>query len=161
MIEFIVDVQIEIPKGSNVKYEYDHTTHTLLVDRILQSPVCYFFNYGFIHNTLAPDGDPLDAVVLCEQSLFPTSKIKCKIIGVIFTEDEKGIDHKIILVPCNDVDMESIHINNVNDLSICTKNKLICFFKDYKKMEKNKFVIVQDTIGNKDDAIKVYNDCNL
>ena len=87
-----VDVQIEIPSGQSVKYEIDHNTHQLKCDRFLHVPFAYPFNYGYILNTLGGDGDPLDAVVICKPSLFPTCLIKCRIIGALITSDENGKD---------------------------------------------------------------------
>jgi inorganic pyrophosphatase len=154
--DYEVDVQIEIPLGSNIKYEYDHNTHELRVDRVLHSPVIYFFNYGYIPNTLSGDGDPLDAIVLCKESLYPTSLVKCKILGVLHTTDESGEDDKIILVPINKVDRESEGYNDITDVKKFTQEKLKVFFKDYKKMEVGKWVEIDETIGNKEKAKKVF-----
>ena len=87
-----VRVQIEISQGSNVKYEIDHKTNELVCDRFLHGPFAYPFNYGYICGTLGGDGDPLDAVVICNRSLVPSCYIKCKIIGALVTVDEKGRD---------------------------------------------------------------------
>lgn len=153
-----VDVQIEIPLGSNIKYEYDHNTHELRVDRVLHSPVIYFFNYGYIPNTLSGDGDPLDAIVLCKESLMPTCLVRCKMLGVLHTTDESGEDDKVILVPIDKVDRESEGYNDITDVKQFTQEKLKCFFKDYKKMEAGKWVKIDETIGNKEKAIKVFNE---
>src|SRR6185312_14899665 len=99
-----VEVKIEISKGHTVKYEFDHVSGKLICDRFLHVPFAYKFNYGFITNTLGGDGDPLDAIVLCDQSLHPTCYIQCKIIACLITKDEKGRDDKIILVPSEKVD---------------------------------------------------------
>ena len=142
--------------NSNVKYEYDHVNDKLIVDRILHTPVNYFFNYGYIPNTLSGDGDPLDAIVLSKEKFYPTSYILCKIIGILHTEDEKGIDDKLILVPADSIDSESRGIDNIYDIHDSIKDKLIHFFENYKILEKNKWVKVNKNLGDKDDAYKVY-----
>ena len=74
----VVKVQIEIPQGQNVKYEIDHETNELVCDRFLHGPFAYPFNYGYITHTLGGDGDPLDAVVICNRMLIPTCIVNCK-----------------------------------------------------------------------------------
>lgn len=155
--DYEVDVQIEIPLGSNIKYEFDHIKNRMVVDRILSTPVTYFFNYGYIPNTLSGDGDSLDAIVLCNESLLPTCFIKCKMIGVLHTEDEKGIDDKVILVPVNKISQESSQFNDIKDIFPATLNKLRCFFEDYKKLEIGKFVKVNN-FGDRNDAYNTFID---
>lgn len=153
-IDYTVTARIEIPKGSNVKYEIDKETGDLVVDRMLYSPAQYFFNYGYITNTLGGDGDPLDAVVLCDDKLYPMCRIQCKVIGMLETYDEKGRDEKIILVPDDHIDHSSIEVNDMKDVSKKTQHKLYDFFDTYKKREDGK----KTTIGefkNKDEAMKV------
>lgn len=150
-----VKVQIEIPKNGNVKYEIDHMTGELICDRFIYSSLRYDFNYGFIRNTLSEDGDPLDAVVICGSELLPTCTIKCKIIGALPTRDEKGQDEKLILVPVDKVDPESIGIENISDIKQPILNKIKQFFTHYKELENNKFVIVEEFVG-KDQANEIY-----
>jgi inorganic pyrophosphatase len=151
----IVKVQIEIPKGHNVKYEIDHETHELICDRFLYGPFAYPFNYGFIINTLGGDGDPLDAVVICDRSLLPTCTIKCKIIGALITNDEKGQDEKIILVPDDKIDPHNKTINNISDLAKYTLDEIKYFFTHYKDLEEGKYINVQDFVSA-DKAIEIY-----
>jgi inorganic pyrophosphatase len=151
----IVDVQIEISKHSNVKYEIDHKTHMFKCDRILHGPINYNFNYGFIVNTLSEDGDPLDAVVLCDAALWPTCVIQCKIIGALTTEDEKGKDDKIILVPINSVDPESIDVDDLCDIPKHVLKKVEYFFTHYKDLEPGKFIHVDKFVSRKD-ANEIY-----
>jgi inorganic pyrophosphatase len=94
----MVKVQIEIPQGHNVKYEIDHKTHQIICDRFLHGPFAYPFNYGYICDTISGDGDPLDAVVICNRPLLPTCIINCRIIGALITRDEKGLDEKILFI---------------------------------------------------------------
>jgi inorganic pyrophosphatase len=154
----LVSVQIEIPSGQNVKYEIDHLTNQLRCDRFLHGPYMYPFNYGFIQHTLSLDGDPLDAVVICNRSLLPTCFIDCKIIGALLTEDEKGQDEKILLVPSEKIDPYNKNINNYTDLDNHTIDEIKYFFKHYKDMEKGKFIKVGDFV-NSDEAITIYERC--
>ena len=93
---------IEIPKGSKVKYELDKTTGLLRMDRILYTSTHYPANYGFIPRTYAEDGDPLDVLVLCSETLAPLSLVDCYPIGVISMLDNGAADEKIICIPLND-----------------------------------------------------------
>ena len=99
-----VNVFIEIAKNSHIKYEYDKELKALICDRILHTPFKYDFNYGFIPNTLSEDGDPLDVVVIMDEELVPGCYIKCKILGLLETRDDQGIDPKLIMCPINKVD---------------------------------------------------------
>ena len=89
-----MEVFVEIPRGSNNKYEYDKKSKSFKLDRVLYSPVYYPADYGFIENTLADDGDPLDAMVLTSFPTFPGCLIEARIIGMFIMEDEKGRDEK-------------------------------------------------------------------
>jgi inorganic pyrophosphatase len=143
-----INVIIEISKGSNIKYEFDENTKTLICDRILHTPFTYFFNYGYIQNTLSDDGDPLDAIVLCNEPLMPTCHIKCRPIGYLNTKDESGDDPKIIVVPISKIDPLSEKIRDLQDVEQHTLDKLKYFFENYKKLEKNKWTEVKE-FGNK------------
>ena len=160
------EVYIEIPKGNNVKYEHNHNSNKLTVDRFLQSAYIYPGNYGYIPHTLSPDGDPLDCLVMCDYSLFPTAYIDCRIIGAILTEDEKGGDDKIIAYPNSCIDPENSHINDITDMNPMLLNKITNFFENYKNLEKGKFVKVKK-IANAEEAQKIYEqsilnyNCNL
>ena len=152
----VVKVQIEIPQGQNVKYEIDHETNELVCDRFLHGPFAYPFNYGYITHTLGGDGDPLDAVVICDRSLLPTCTIKCKIIGALITNDEKGQDEKIILVPDDKIDPYNKKINNITDLDDHTLHEIKYFFTHYKDLEQGKFINVEDFVSV-DVAYEIYN----
>jgi len=150
-----VRVQIEISQGSNVKYEIDHKTNELVCDRFLHGPFAYPFNYGYICGTLGGDGDPLDAVVICNRSLVPSCYIKCKIIGALVTVDEKGRDEKFILVPDDKIDPYNKTIMSFKDLDTHTLDEIKYFFTHYKDLETGKFIQVNDFIGELD-AWKIY-----
>jgi inorganic pyrophosphatase len=139
-----MDINIEISKGSSIKYEYEGGK--LKVDRFLNVPFVYPFNYGYIPNTLGRDKDPLDAVIVCEPSLIPGSSIKCKLIGVLLTEDESGEDNKFIFVPDNKVDKKSINICSLNDIPEKELEKIKYFFTHYKDLDVGKWVKVGDWV---------------
>jgi inorganic pyrophosphatase len=155
-----VMVFIEIGRNSNIKYEYDHKLKGLVCNRILSTPVKYFFNYGFIPNTLSDDGDALDCVVLIDEELVSGSYIKCKIIGCLNTEDNEGDDPKMIVVPVTKIDRTYENVNNLSDIDELKKEKIIHFFSHYKDLEKNKFVNVKGFV-DKDEAIEIYKKSKL
>ena len=162
MSKYTVEVQIEIPLDSRVKYEIEESNgeRKLKVDRVLHN-FPYWFNYGEIPHSLGGDGDPLDVVVLCRERLTPQCHIECKLIGVLRTTDNKGIDDKLICVPTDEIDPESKAYNNIYDLSDGKKERIKYFFEHYKETEKSKsgekkFVKV-DGFGNKDEALAIYN----
>ena len=153
-LDIEVDVFIEIAKNSHIKYEYNTELKALVCDRILHTPFKYEFNYGFIPNTLSPDGDPLDVVVIMDDELVPGCYVKCKFLGVLETEDDEGIDPKVIMCPCKKVDPKYDSINNIFDLAISTREKIHYLFSHYKDLE-NKHVEVGNWLC-KNDAITIY-----
>lgn len=154
------EVIIEIPRNSRVKYEYDKITQRIICDRILSTPFSYFFNYGYIPNTLSSDGDPIDAVVLMEDAIYPGCSIQCRILGYLETKDEKGDDPKLILCPTTKVDPGCNHWNDILDISISILNKIKHFFTHYKDLEEGKFVEVGNFMG-KDDAKQLIIDSRI
>jgi inorganic pyrophosphatase len=149
-----IEVYIEISKNSTIKYEYCHKRGGLICDRVLHTPFNYEFNYGFVPKTLSPDNDPLDVVVIMDHELVPGSYIKCKILGVLETEDDEGIDPKIIVCPSNKVDPTYTNINDITDIPKHQIEKIKYFFSHYKDLE-NKKVKVGNLL-NKDTAIEIY-----
>lgn len=136
----IIDVLIEIPKNSKIKYEVDFESGMLRVNRVLSVAVSYPCNYGFIPGTLEEGSeDPIDAYVLCD-ALLPLSLISCSPIGVILTEDQDGKDAKIIAVPQTKISQEFGEINDIIDLTSFFREKLEHFIKHHKDMESGKFV---------------------
>lgn len=136
----IIDVMIEIPKNSKIKYEVDFDSGVLRVNRILSVAVSYPCNYGFIPGTLEESSkDPIDAYVLCD-TLLPLSIVSCSPIGVILTEDQDGKDAKIVAVPQATVSQEFGKINDILDLGTFFRAKLEHFIKHHKDMESSKFV---------------------
>ena len=106
---YLLDVVIEIPRGSRNKYEYDHERHVIRLDRRLFSATVYPADYGFVPDTLALDGDPLDVLVLLEDPTFPGCWVEVRAVGVFWMEDEKGPDAKILCVPSHDPIYEDVH----------------------------------------------------
>ena len=126
----------------------------LKCDRVLHTPFKYLFNYGFIPDTMSPDGDPLDVIVLMDDELVPGCYINCKFLGCLETSDDQGIDPKIIMCPTSKVDPTYSSINDITDIPELTLQKIKYFFSHYKDLEKKKVVIGK--ILNKLEAIKVY-----
>lgn len=142
MLEF--KVYVEIPIGSGVKYEVDESTGDLTVDRFLYTAFRYPFNYGYIKGTLGGDGDALDAVILSSESVEPGVVMKCHTIGVLETEDEKGIDAKIIAVPMSDIDPINGVYSSIKDVPDPILAEIKHFYANYKSIEPGKWVKVKD-----------------
>ncbi len=135
------DVVVEIPKGSRNKYEVDHETGRVYLDRVLFTPFVYPTDYGYFENTLGLDGDPVDALVLLEYPVFPGVGVKVRPVGVLNMSDEAGSDAKVICVPAKDP--RWAHIQDIDDVPEQTKNEIDHFFKRYKDLEPGKFVNVE------------------
>ena len=101
---FQLDMIVEIPYNSSVKYEFDKELNIMRCDRLLKTSMLYPGNYGYIPDTLSGDGDPLDILLVCDYSIYPGTIINVKVIGVLLTTDEKGDDEKLIAVPSKSVD---------------------------------------------------------
>jgi inorganic pyrophosphatase len=139
-----VNVFIEIPKDSNIKYELDKETGVIMVDRFLHTAMSYPFNYGFIPNTLSLDGDPVDVLVLSEYAVVPGTVIPATVIGMLEMEDEAGIDTKILAVPSVKIDPLYGTYQNITHVPQAIKNKMKHFFENYKTLEKGKWVKIKD-----------------
>jgi inorganic pyrophosphatase len=131
-----VDVVIEIPKGSRNKYEFDHAAGVMRLDRRLFSATTYPADYGFIPNTLAEDGDPLDALVILEDATFSGCWVSARALGVFFMEDEKGRDAKIICVLHGDPMWE--RVEDIEQLPSQMLAEIHHFFDVYKMLEPDK-----------------------
>ncbi len=139
-----INAIIEIPYGSNIKYEVDKESGVVMVDRVLYGAMFYPANYGFVPNTLADDGDPADILVLNEYPLQAGSVIKCRLIGVLVMEDESGMDEKLLAVPISKIDPRYDNIKSLQDLPKITLDRIKNFFETYKALEPNKWVKVKD-----------------
>lgn len=150
----IVYAVIEIPKGSNNKYEYDKEIESFILDRVLFSPMFYPGEYGLIPNTLWDDGDPMDILVITNQPTFTGCIIETKVIGVLKMIDSGESDYKIIGVPVNDPNYKNVE--DIFDIEESFLNKIVHFFKEYKTLEDKKTEILG--WGNKDEAYSYVED---
>ncbi|MDO5509756.1 MAG: inorganic diphosphatase [Weeksellaceae bacterium] len=149
------DVIIEIPKGSRNKYELDKKSGRIRLDRTIFSSMHYPADYGFIPETLALDGDPLDVLVLVTEPTFPGCLIEVKTIGVFHMEDEKGPDEKLICVPVGDPVWN--RIEDLQELNGHLLNEIEHFFQVYKDLEKKKVAV--NGWGTKEEALDILKDC--
>jgi inorganic pyrophosphatase len=133
-----VEVAIEIPKGQRNKYEMDHATGRIRLDRMLFTSTRYPYDYGFVEDTLADDGDPLDVLVLLEEPTFPGCLITSRVIGMFRMRDEKGADDKVICVPAHDPRVE--HLRDIQDMPEFDRLEIQHFFEVYKAVEPGKCV---------------------
>ena len=131
-----VNVVVEIPKGSRNKYEYDSKRKVIKFDRMLFSAMHYPSDYGFITDTLAEDGDPLDALVLVWEPTFPGCMIEARPVGLFRMRDEKGPDAKILCIPLGDPLWN--HINRLDDVPPHLLKEIEHFFRVYKDLEEKK-----------------------
>ena len=132
------DVTIEIPKGERNKYEFDHHTGRIRLDRTVFTATQYPTDYGFIEGTLGDDGDPLDAMVLLQVPTFPGCLIRCRAIGMYRMRDEMGGDDKVLCVPAMDPRME--HLRDIHHLPEFERMEIQHFFNVYKELEPGKSV---------------------
>lgn len=135
-----IKVFIEIPEGSQVKYEQDEETGLLMADRILHTPMAFPFNYGYVIDSRGEDGDPTDIVLLASARFAPGVGIKAQLIGMLEMEDEEGIDTKLIAVPVVKVDPLFGTWTDVSDIPEHTRSLIKHFFDHYKDLEPGKFV---------------------
>jgi inorganic pyrophosphatase len=142
-VEF--DVVIEIPKGQRNKYEMDHESGRIRLDRMLFTSTRYPADYGFVEGTLADDGDPLDALVILDEPTFPGCLIRCRAIGMFRMRDEKGLDDKVLCVPATDPRMA--HLRDISDVSDFDKLEIQHFFEVYKALEPGKEVVAAAWTG--------------
>jgi inorganic pyrophosphatase len=142
---------IEIPKGSRNKYEYDPELGGIRFDRLLMSAATYPTDYGYLRDTLAEDGDALDALVCLTEPTFPGCLIPVKPIGMFAMTDEKGEDNKILCVPLDDPYWN--HYADIEDLPLLLRQEIEQFFSIYKVLEADKSVEVGGWCS-RDDALR-------
>lgn len=136
-------VAIEIPaNASPIKYEIDKDMDALLVDRFMATPMFYPANYGYINNTLADDGDPLDVLVITPYPVVPGSVIRARPVGVLKMSDEAGGDEKLLAVPHEKLTQLYNGIQDIDDVPQLLKDQIVHFFENYKDLEKGKWVKV-------------------
>lgn len=136
----VVDAFIEIPTGSQNKYEYDKERKQFRLDRVLYSPMHYPTEYGYLDNTLALDGDPLDILVLTTFPTFPGCVISSRVIGVLLMSDDKGQDEKLLAVPVDDPRWNGV--NTLEDVPAHVLKEIEHFFQVYKDLENKETHII-------------------
>jgi len=157
-----INVVIEIPKGSSIKFEIDSNIVEISVDRMLFPAMFYPFNYGFIPQTREEDdcndggADPIDVFVLGNYSLLPMSVINCRPVGVLLTEDQGGIDPKIIAVPLTKIDPFFSTILDIKDIPENVTMQLKHFIEHHKDLEEGKYVRVTDWEGKDAAKLKIF-----
>lgn len=157
-----VNVVIEIPKDSNLKYEINTKSGVISVDRILFPAMFYPLNYGFIPQTRESGGiegksDPVDVFILGNYSLYPKSVICCRPVGVLLTEDQGGVDSKIIAVPLTKIDPTFSTIKDIDDIPEYLKMQLKHFIEHHKDLEEGKYVVIKGWEGREAARLKIIN----
>lgn len=142
-----INVVVEIPQGSSVKYELDKNSGAVVVDRFLYTSMYYPFNYGFIPQTHAEDGDPVDVVLISSLPVVPGSVIPAHPIGLLKMEDEAGPDDKIIAVPTEKIDPALAHMKDISDINNHLKKRIKHFFESYKELEPGKWVKTKEFLA--------------
>ena len=142
------NVTIEIPKGEKNKYEIDHETGRIRLDRTLFTATTYPADYGFVDGTLADDGDPLDALVLLESPTFPGCLVRARAVAMFRMSDEKGGDDKVLCVPAEDPRMATI--NDLTDVPEFVRLEIEHFFHVYKDLEPGKSVEGANWVGRQE-----------
>ncbi|OBF06136.1 inorganic pyrophosphatase [Mycobacterium sp. ACS4054] len=148
------DVTIEILKGQRNKYEIDHETGRVRLDRYLYTSMGYPTDYGFIEDTLGEDGDPLDAMVLLPQSVFPGVIVEARPVGMFRMTDEKGGDDKVLCVPAGDHRWDQV--KDIGDVPEFELDVIKHFFVHYKDLEPGKFVKAADWVGREEAEAEVH-----
>lgn len=138
MEQMTFDVVVEIPAGSRNKYEVDHKTGRIRLDRMLFTSTRYPLDYGFVEDTLALDGDPIDALVMLDEPTFPGCLVRCRVIGMFRMTDEAGGDDKLLCVPAGDVRKE--HLRDIHHVAEFDRLEIQHFFEVYKDLEPGKSV---------------------
>lgn len=154
MSDQVIEVMVEIPAGSSIKYEQDEENGRIYVDRFVPTPMAYPENYGLIEGTMGKDGDPLDALLLTAQPVMPGAWMKARVIGMLEMEDEEGIDHKLICVPAKTKqDYICGSWENLSDVPQYRLDRIKHFFEHYKDLEKDKWVKINKFVGS-EEALK-------
>ncbi|MEE9244164.1 MAG: inorganic diphosphatase [Mycobacterium sp.] len=146
------EILIEIPKGSRNKYEVDHDSGKVKLDRYLFTSMGYPTDYGYIEDTLGEDGDPLDALVLLPEPVFPGCILQARPVGMFRMTDEHGGDDKVL---CVLADPRWDHITDIGDVSSFELDAIKHFFVHYKDLEPGKFVEAADWVGRADAEAEV------
>ena len=150
-----VDALIEIPLGSKNKYELDKSTGRIRLDRVLYAAMIYPAEYGIIENTLAPDGDPLDILVICSDPTFPGCIVPARVLGYLDMEDDGKLDYKLISVV--DCDPRYNDVTELEQLSPFVLKEIENFFSNYKLLQG--ITVKVGRYHNKSEALKIIEEC--
>ena len=150
-----VDALIEIPLGSKNKYELDKSTGRIRLDRVLYAAMIYPAEYGIIENTLAPDGDPLDILVICSDPTFPGCIVPARVLGYLDMEDDGKLDYKLISVV--DCDPRYNDVTELEHLSPFVLKEIENFFSNYKIL--HGITVKVGRYHNKSEALKIIEEC--
>ena len=151
----IVHALIEIPLGSKNKYELDKTTGRIFLDRVLYAAMIYPAEYGIIENTLAPDGDPLDILVICDHPTFPGCIVPARVLGYLSMVDNGKLDYKLISVV--DCDPRYDGVTELEHLPAFILKEIANFFENYKVLQN--VVVEVGEYHSKDEAIRIIQEC--
>ncbi|MBP9773333.1 MAG: inorganic diphosphatase [Candidatus Peribacteraceae bacterium] len=125
---------VEIPRGTHNKYEFDHELGVMKLDRVLHSSMFYPVDYGYIPETLADDGDPLDVLIVTDSPVIPGCLVEVRALGVLKMSDDKGLDDKILAVATGNPHTK--HLKTMDDVGQHTLDEIANFFETYKVLEK-------------------------
>ena len=153
----VVDALIEIPLGSKNKYELDEATGRIHLDRVLYAAMSYPVEYGIIEHTLAPDGDPLDILVIASERTFPGCIVPARVLGYLSTKDNGKEDYKLISVV--DCDPRYDHIRHLSDVSDFVLKEIRNFFENYKVLQD--IVVEVGEYHGLDETLNVIQECRL
>jgi inorganic pyrophosphatase len=142
---------VEIPKGSRNKYEYDPSLGAVKLDRFISASVVYPTDYGFLPDTLMPDGDPLDVLVCVSEPTFPGCVVPSRVVGLLKMADEEGDDDHVVCVPCSDPGWNML--KNVDDLPSLLRAEIGHFFTVYKDLDADRHSEVRGW-GDRDEALQ-------
>ncbi|OBV40108.1 inorganic diphosphatase [Janthinobacterium psychrotolerans] len=152
------NVIIEIPMNADpIKYEVDKESGAIFVDRFMGTAMHYPCNYGYVPNTLSPDGDPVDVLVITPFPLFPGVVVRCRPIGVLKMTDESGEDAKVLAVPVDKVLSIYSHWQKPEDLNELRLRQIQHFFEHYKDLEKGKWVKIDGWYGADEARAEILN----
>ena len=154
-MENVVHALIEIPLGSKNKYELDKKTGRILLDRVLYAAMIYPAEYGIIENTLAPDGDPLDILVICSEPTFPGCVVPARVLGYLSMVDGGKLDYKLIAVV--DCDPRYDDVRELSDLAPFVQKEIANFFANYKVLQGVKVEVGE--YYPREDAVRIIREC--
>ena len=156
--KMIFDVVVEIPAGSRNKYEINHSTGEVRLDRMLFTATRFPHDYGFVKNTLSLDGDPLDALVMLDEPTFPGCVVSCRVIGMFRMTDEKGGDDKLLCVPAGDI--RKANLQDIDNVPSYELDEIKHFFEVYKTLEPGKEVHGGEWVGHEAAEEEIKNSYN-